>query len=104
MAARVLIVDERGTFPEPVFAALQRHFRVARVSALEQSPPQPFDVCLIGPGCTDEAEVCTSVLGSGVAEEVVILGSSPSLDDTIRAIRARASDFIPDGADADAVI
>jgi len=104
MAARVLIVDASGSLEEAVATALSRRFRVARVRALEEAPSGGFDVSLIAPGATNETELCQQILQSGTAEEVVILGSSPSLDDTIRAIRAQASDFVPNGNDPDAVV
>jgi two-component system response regulator HydG len=104
MAARLLIIDEQGKIAEPVLLALQRRFRVVRVTALDQAGPVPSDVGLIGPGTTDEAALCREILDSGAAEEVIILGSSPSLADTIRAIRAQASDFVPNGDDPEAVV
>jgi two-component system response regulator HydG len=104
MAARLLIVDEQGKIAEPVLLALQRRFRVLRVSSPDQALGASCDVGLIGPGAQDETAFCKQILDSGTAEEVVILGQSPSLADTIRAIRAQASDFVPDGSNPDAVV
>src|SRR5688572_15765670 len=91
MTARVLIVDEQGKIAEPVVTALSRRFRVVRAASPDQVANARADVSLIGPGAADEAALCRQILESGVAEEVVILGNSPSLADTIRAIRAQAS-------------
>jgi DNA-binding NtrC family response regulator len=104
MTARLLIVDEQGKIAEPVLTALSRRFRVVRASSPDQLAMARADVSLIGPGTPDEAAVCRQILDSGAAEEVVILGASPSLEDTIRAIRAQASDFVPNGDDPDAVV
>jgi two-component system, NtrC family, response regulator AtoC len=104
MTARVLIIDEQGKIAEPVLAALGRRFRLVRSPTPDQLASMRADVCLIGPGTPDEAALCRQLLDNGIAEEVVILGSSPSLEDTIRAIRARASDFVPNGDDPESVV
>src|SRR5690349_12705734 len=104
MTARLLIVDDQGKIAEPVLTALSRRFRVVRATSPDQLATMRADVSLIGPGTSDEAALCRRILDSGAAEEVVILGASPSLEDTIRAIRAQASDFVPNGDDADAVV
>jgi DNA-binding NtrC family response regulator len=104
MTARVLIFDQQGKIPEAVLAALSRRFRLIRAPAPEQLASVRADVSVIGPGAANEAALCGQILDSGSAEEVVILGSSPSLEDTIRAIRARASDFVPNGDDPEAVV
>ncbi len=105
MTARILILDEQNQMAEPVLAALTRRFRVTKVSEVPEGPSTaPFDIVIIAPGARSEAEACRKILESGAAEEIVILGSRPSLEDTIRAIRARASDFVPDGNDPDAVV
>jgi len=104
MTARLLIVDEQSKIADPVITALSRRFRIVRASSPEQVASARADVSLIGPGTPDEAGLCRQILESGIAEEVVILGASPSLADTIRAIRAQASDFVPNGDDPDAVV
>jgi DNA-binding NtrC family response regulator len=104
MTARLLIVDELGKIAEPVLTALSRRFRVVRASSPAELAVSRADVSLIGPGTPDEAALCRQILESGIAEEVVILGASPSLEDTIRAIRAQASDFVPNGDDPEAVV
>jgi DNA-binding NtrC family response regulator len=104
MTARVLVVDEQSRIAEPVLAALQRRFRVMRVKELEQATGGASDVTLVAPGAADQAALCEQLRSSGLAGEVVILGSSPSLEDTIRAIRAQVSDFIPNGDDVEAVV
>ena len=104
MTARLLIVDELGKIAEPVLTALSRRFRVVRASSPAELAASRADVSLIGPGTPDEAALCRQILESGIAEEVVILGASPSLEDTIRAIRAQASDFVPNGDDPEAVV
>jgi two-component system, NtrC family, response regulator AtoC len=104
MTARVLIVDEQSRIAEPVLAALSRRFRVVRVKELEQATGGACDVTLVTPGAADQAALCERLRSSGLAGEIMILGSSPSLEDTIRAIRAQVSDFIPNGDDADAVV
>jgi DNA-binding NtrC family response regulator len=104
MTARLLIVDERGTIAEPVLSALSRRFRVLRATSPAELAAARADVSLIGPGAENEAALCRQILDTGIAEEVVILGASPSLEDTIRAIRAQASDFVPNGDDPEAVV
>jgi two-component system, NtrC family, response regulator AtoC len=104
MTARLLIVDEQDRIAEPVLLALQRRFRVTRVKTLEQASGGHCDVSLIGPGAADQAGLCEQLRQSGTAREIVILGSSPSLEDTIQAIRAQVSDFVPNGDDPEAVV
>ncbi len=104
MTARVLIVDEREKIAEPVLTALSRRFRIVRAASPDQLASARADVGLIGPGAADAAALCRLILESGAAEEVVILGDSPSLEDTIGAIRARASDFVREGDDPEVVV
>jgi DNA-binding NtrC family response regulator len=104
MSARLLIVDEHDKIAPPVLSALQRRFKVTCVRQLVDANGGGFDVAVIAPGADDETELCRQVIETGTAAEVVILGSSPSLEDTIRAIRAQASDFVPDGDEPSAVV
>lgn len=104
MSARLLVIDEHDKIVPAVLTALQRRFKVSRVQKLENVTDGSFDVALIAPGAEDETELCRRVIDTGVATEVVILGSSPSLEDTIRAIRAQASDFVPNGDEPTEVV
>lgn len=103
MAASVLVIDELGALAERVDLVLRRRFRVSRVAQLDALESRHFDVALIAPG-PKQAELCVKVREAGVAQDVVVLASSPSLEDTVVAIRARASDFVPNGDDPDEVV
>jgi two-component system response regulator HydG len=104
MAASVLVIDELGALAEQVDVVLRRRFRVSRVTQLDAAlESRHFDVALIAPG-PKQAELCVKVREARVAEDVVVLASSPSLEDTVVAIRARASDFVPNGDDPEEVV
>ena len=104
MAASVLVIDELNALAERVDAVLRRRFRVSRVAQIDAAlDSRHFDVALIAPG-PKQAELCVKVREAGVAEDVVVLASSPSLEDTVVAIRARASDFVPNGDDPEEVV
>jgi DNA-binding NtrC family response regulator len=104
MAASVLVIDELGALAERVDVVLRRRFRVSRISQLDATlESRHFDVALIAPG-PKQAELCVKVRESGVAQDVVVLASSPSLEETVIAIRARASDFVPNGDDPEEVV
>jgi DNA-binding NtrC family response regulator len=104
MAASVLVIDELGALAERVDVVLRRRFRVSVVAQLDAAlESRHFDVALIAPG-PKQAEWCVKVREAGVAQDVVVLASSPSLEDTVVAIRARASDFVPNGDDPEEVV
>lgn len=104
MAASVLVIDELGALAERVDVVLKRRFRVSRATNLDSNlENRYFDVALIAP-CPRQAELCMKVREAGVAQDVVVLASRPSLEDTVTAIRARASDFVPNGDDPDEVV
>jgi DNA-binding NtrC family response regulator len=105
MAASLLIIDEMGALAERVDLVLRRRFRVSRVARFDEGvESRRFDVALIAPGGNQQASLCAKVRESGVASDVVVLASRPSLEDTVVAIRAKASDFIPNGDDPDEVL
>jgi two-component system response regulator AtoC len=104
MSARLLVVDEHDRIAPTVLSALQRRFKVVRVAHAEEASGAGYDVALIAPGADDQSGLCRHLIEIGAAGEVVILGSSPSLEDTIRAIRAQAFDFVPDGDEPTAVV
>jgi two-component system response regulator HydG len=100
----VLIVDERGTLSPRVESALRRRFDIASVASVADLGGRHFAVAVISPRANDQVALCKSLLESHVADQVVLLGADPSLQDAIRAIRAGAADFVPDGGDPDAVV
>src|SRR5262245_13667059 len=104
MSARLLILDEHDKMAPQVLTALQRRFKVVRVPRAEEASGAGFDVAVIAPGADDQSEACRRLIEIGAAVEVMILGSSPSLEDTIRAIRAQAFDFVPEGDEPTAVV
>jgi len=104
MSARLLVVDEHDRIAPTVLSALQRRFKVVRVAQAEEASGAGYDVALIAPGADDQSGLCRRLIEIGAAGEVVILGSSPSLEDTIRAIRAQAFDFVPDGDEPTGVV
>jgi len=104
VTTRVLIVDERGALSPRVESALRRRFDLASVAGLADVKGEHFDVAVIAPRASDQVALCKSMLESRLADRVVFLGADPSLQDAIRAIRAGASDFVPDGGDPEAVI
>ena len=97
MSARLLVVDEHDRIAPTVLSALQRRFKVVRVAHAEEASGAGYDVAVIAPGADDQPGLCRRLIEIGAASEVVILGASPSLEDTIRAIRAQAFDFVPEG-------
>jgi two-component system response regulator HydG len=99
-----LIVDERGTLSPRVESTLRRRFDLTSIVTLADVNSKRFDVAVIAPRANDQVALCKSILESHVADQVVLLGADPSLQDAIRAIRAGASDFVPDGNDPDAVV
>jgi DNA-binding NtrC family response regulator len=103
MAARLLIVDERGTLAPRVESVLRRRFDLVGVVSPGDAKGQHFDVAVVAPRASDQVQLCKTILESHLADHVVLLGADPSLQDAIRAIRAGASDFVPDGSDAEAV-
>ncbi|MEY2931695.1 MAG: sigma-54 dependent DNA-binding response regulator [Pseudomonadota bacterium] len=104
MSARLLVVDEQDKMAPPVLSALQRRFKVVCVPQVEEAAGAGFDMAVIAPGAVDPSELCRRLIEVGAAAEVMILGSSPSLEDTIRAIRAQAFDFVPEGDEPQAVV
>jgi len=104
MSARLLVVDEQEGMAPPVLSALQRRFKVVRVARADEASGGGYDVALIAPGADDQSQLCRRLIEIGAAGEVMILGSSPSLEDTIRAIRAQAFDFVPEGDEPSAVV
>src|SRR5262245_9941540 len=93
MAASLLIIDEMGALAERVDLVLRRRFRVSRVARFDEGvESKRFDVALIAPGSSQQASLCAKVRESGVASDVVVLASRPSLEETVVAIRAKASD------------
>jgi two-component system response regulator HydG len=74
------------------------------VATLEDARGQHFDIAVIAPRANDPVSLCKGLLESRSAGHVVILGADPSLQDAIRAIRAGASDFVPDGGDPEGVV
>ena len=104
MATRVLVIDERGTLSPRVESALRRRFDLASVASLANAQGQKFDVAVVAPRAADQLSLCKSILDSELAARVILLGADPSLEDAIRAIRAGASDLVPDGNDPEAVI
>jgi two-component system, NtrC family, response regulator HydG len=104
MTSKVLVVEERGTLTERVDAALRRRFEVKRVDVAEDARGEAHPVAVVPAGTRDAGELCRRIMDLGAAREVVLLASSPSLDEAIRAIQAGASDFVPDGDDAQAVV
>jgi two-component system response regulator HydG len=65
---------------------------------------QHFPIAVVAPRANDQVALCKTILDSKIADRVVLLGIDPSLQDAIRAIRAGASDFVPDGNDPEAVV
>ncbi|HVR19800.1 MAG TPA: sigma-54 dependent transcriptional regulator [Polyangiaceae bacterium] len=104
MTTRVLIVDERGALSPRVESAVRRRFDLASVTTPADVKGEHFDVAVIAPRANDQVALCKTILESRLASQVVFLGADPSLQDAIRAIRAGASDFVPDGSDPEAVI
>ena len=104
VAPRLLIIDERGALSPRVESALRRRFDLASVVSTADARGQHFDVAVIAPRASDQVALCKAILETQLASHVVLLGADPSLQDAIRAIRAGASDFIPDGSDPEAVI
>jgi two-component system, NtrC family, response regulator AtoC len=104
MSARLLILDEHDKIAAPVLSALQRRFKVVRVPHVEEAAGAGFDMAVIAPGADEPSELCRRLIEIGAAAEVMILGNSPSLEDTIRAIRAQAFDFVPEGDEPQAVV
>jgi len=104
MSARLLVVDDQEGMAPPVLSALQRRFKVVRVARADEASGAGYDVALIAPGAEDQSRLCRRLIEIGAAGEVMILGSSPSLEDTIRAIRAQAFDFVPEGDEPSAVV
>jgi two-component system response regulator HydG len=100
----VLIVDERGTLSPRVEASIRRRFDLTSVVSLPEPRSEHFQIAVIAPRPSDQVALCKSILDSHLADHVVLLGADPSLQDAIRAIRAGASDFVPDGGDPDAVV
>ena len=104
MTTRVLIVDERGTLSPRVEASIRRRFDLTSAVAISEPRGEHFEIAVIAPRASDQVALCKSILDSHLADHVVLLGADPSLQDAIRAIRAGASDFVPDGSDPDAVV
>ncbi|HEX6271859.1 MAG TPA: sigma-54 dependent transcriptional regulator [Polyangiaceae bacterium] len=104
MATRILVVDERGALSPRVESALRRRFDLASVATLADVSGEHFDVAVVAPRAHDQVALCRTILESRRADHVVLLGADPSLQDAIRAIRAGASDFVPDGGDPEAVV
>ena len=104
MSARLLVVDEHDRIAPTVLSSLQRRFKVVRVAHAEEASGAGYDVAVIAPGADDQPGLCRRLIEIGAASEVVILGASPSLEDTIRAIRAQAFDFVPEGDEPSGVV
>jgi two-component system response regulator HydG len=104
VSVRLLLVDEHARVSDRVEVALRRVFDVRRVTALEHARSERFDVVVMAPENSDATRVCREIRASGIARDVVLLGSRASLRDAISAIQAGASDFVPDGSDPDVVV
>jgi DNA-binding NtrC family response regulator len=104
LTTRVLILDERGTLSPRVEASIRRRFDITSAVSLAEARGEHFAIAVVAPQATDQVALCKSILESQLADHVVLLGADPSLQDAIRAIRAGASDFVPDGSDPDAVV
>jgi two-component system response regulator HydG len=104
VTTRVLIVDERGTLSPRVEASIRRRFDLTSAVGLPETHGEHFEVAVIAPRSTDQVALCKTILESRIADHVVLLGADPSLQDAIRAIRAGASDFVPDGSDPEGVV
>ncbi len=104
MSISILLVDEGRTLSDRVNLALERAFDVRRVANLVEVPNQQFAVLVAAPDGMGALGVCEEARARGIANDVVLLGTHPSLRDAIAAIRAGASDFVPNGDDADAVV
>ncbi len=103
MAAGLLIIDEgNGVAPE-VLGALARRFDVQRVSAPAEAGGR-YDLAVVAPGTRDLDGVCRSIRDSALAAQVVVLASAGGMPEALAALRAQATDFVPNGDDPDSVV
>jgi len=103
VAKTILLFDEANRVAPAVLAAVTRRFDVVRVSSLE-GVCGSFDVALIAPGGRDPFAACSHVRQTRLASETVVLSQGGGLHDAQKALRARASDFVPDGDDPEVVL
>jgi DNA-binding NtrC family response regulator len=104
VSVRLLLVDPERRVVERVETALCRSFDVLRVNEAREAGDERFDVAVVAPDFAQAAKMCHALREMKVARDIVLLGTHPFLRDAVAAIRAGASDFVPDGSDAEAVV
>lgn len=100
----MLLVDPAKALRAELVGSLTTRFQVERVADPQDAKELHYELAIIAPEIDGGLGICWSLVGTGKASDVVVLGKDPQLSDAIAAIRARASDFVPDGADATAVL
>ena len=103
MTISLLLFDEGNQVAPAVLKALMRRFELHHASSLD-GVSGVFNVAVVGPGVSDASEACRRIRQSGLAALVVVLSVGASLKDALGAMRARATDFVPDGDDPESVI
>lgn len=103
VATTILLFDEGNRVAPAVLAAITRRFDVNRVSSLD-GVRGSFDVALVAPGASDPFEACRQIRDTGLASQVIVLAEGASLRDALGALRAQATDFVPNGDDPEAVV
>jgi DNA-binding NtrC family response regulator len=105
MTTKILVVDQRGLLAGNVDTVLRRRFEITSVTVPEDARGARFAVAVVPARMEDAADVCRRIRELDAARDVVLLGAGPpSLEDAIGAIHAGASDFVPKGDDAEAVL
>jgi two-component system response regulator HydG len=104
MTTKLLVVDPRGLLAGSVDTVLRRRFEIIHVTSPEAARDAHFGVAVVPARTENPAEVCRRIRELQAAHDVVLLGSTPSIDDAIGAIQAGASDFVPNGDDPEAVL
>lgn len=103
VAKKILLFDESSRVAPAVLAAVTRRFDVVRASSLEDVDGR-FDAAVIAPGVRDPCAACVHIRQARLASEIVVLAQGACLHDAQKALRARASDFVPDGNDPEVVL
>ena len=103
MTISLLLFDEGNRVAPAVLKALTRRFDLHHASSLD-GLSGAFNVAVVGPGVHDATEACRRIRQSGLAALVVVLSVDASLKDALGALRARATDFVPNGNDPESVI
>jgi DNA-binding NtrC family response regulator len=101
---KLLVMDPLRALSPRVESALRREFDIEHVFDLTDARESHYDAIVLMWNGEDTAAACRKLVESGRASDLVLLGKEASLKDAVGAIRAQASDFVPDGHDPEAVV